>query len=459
MRADAFGYDAMVSEIKNTDLATIIYTSGTSGNPKGVMLTHANFLHNVRAITPLLWIDPDKAERTVSILPSWHVYERCFEYCLGAGAMSILYSSIRTLANDLKNEKPHLVASVPRIWESIYDKLLDKNSKPLMFFLKTAELRLMALNRVKGHVISMHKCTAFCRLPYLLALPFLFILTLPARLLLGKLRRAMGGKLRASFSGGGSLPPAVDLFFNAAGVRLVNAYGMTETSPGTITRRLNRNTLGSIGIPLPETEVKIIKPDGTEAGFSEKGILHVRGPQVMQGYYKNQDATDEILSKDGWLNTGDLAMRSFSGDYVMTGRAKSTIVLLGGENAEPEPIEEKLRESHLIEHAVVLGQDKKTLSAVIALKEEQIKRLAEKWRISMDELWHKSEDVITHSKLVTEIQKEIKRLINRKTGFKPFEKIGHFVIIKKKFMVGDELTQTLKVKRKHVEKKYKHLLK
>ena len=158
------------------------------------------------------------------------------------------------------------------------------------------------------------------------------------------MREIMGGNLRASFSGGGSLPPHVDMFFNTVGITLVNAYGMTETSPGTITRRLDRNTLGSIGIPLDETEVQVRNENGDPVPVGEKGVIHVRGPQVMKGYYKNPEATKAILSPDGWLNTGDIGTASFNGDYLITGRAKSTIVLIGGENIEPEPIEEKLKE-------------------------------------------------------------------------------------------------------------------
>jgi long-chain acyl-CoA synthetase len=179
----------------------------------------------------------------------------------------------------------------------------------------------------------------------------------------------------------------------------------------------------------------------------------------MKGYYKNPEATADILSADGWLNTGDIGITSESGDILITGRAKSTIVLLGGENAEPEPIEEKLRESSLIDHAVVVGQDKKGLTALISVNEEKLKHMAEKWKISLDEMLHKGGETILNNKIVMEFQKEIKKLINRENGFKPSEKITDVVLLKKKFSIGDELTQTLKVKRKHVEKKYSHLLK
>jgi long-chain acyl-CoA synthetase len=178
----------------------------------------------------------------------------------------------------------------------------------------------------------------------------------------------------------------------------------------------------------------------------------------MQGYYKNPAATAEVVSADGWLNTGDLGALSYSGDYVITGRAKSTIVLVGGENVEPEPIEEKLQESDLIEHAVVVGQDKKSLRAILTVDEDHLKKLGERLKVKWDELWHHGGDTVEHRKVLDALGAEIKRLINRDTGFKPFEAITKFVVLKKKFQVGEELTQKMSVKRKVVEDKYGHLL-
>jgi long-chain acyl-CoA synthetase len=463
-------YNGMLKSVEPEDLATIIYTSGTSGNPKGVMLTHRNFLQNLKSITPLLHIDINNAEKTVSILPSWHVYERCFEYCTSAGGMSLFYSSIKNFVADLANEKPTLVCSVPRVWESVYGRIMNKmeNARPLKravfsLFSLIAKKSFIASNKLSGRFISLKErsrlekaCSLLLNSLLVAALSVFYPLT---RLVFRPLRDLMGGNLRASFSGGGSLPLNIDIFFNSIGIKLVNAYGMTETSPGSITRRLDRNTHGTIGIPLSGTEVKILCNNGNPARTGEKGQIYVRGGQVMKGYYKNPEATDEILSADGWLNTGDIGIMTESGDILITGRAKSTIVLMGGENAEPEPIEEKLKESSLIDHAVVVGQDKKGLTALISVNEEKLKHMAEKWKISLDEMLHKGEETILNSRIVMEVQKEIRKLISRENGFKPSEKITGVVLLKKKFSIGDELTQTLKVKRKHVEKKYSHLLK
>ncbi len=460
-------YHEMIDAITPESLATIIYTSGTSGNPKGVMLTHANFMHNVRVITPLLQADPEAGETTVSILPSWHVYERCFEYCCAASAMLLVYSSIQNLAADLLSEKPTLMSSVPRIWESLHQKILAKVEKGgpakktiFSFFLAVAALYLKTTNVTKGHVLSMKK-NALILSPAAKAAAYILLLLLyPLHLLSKKIFKPitsnLGGKLRASFSGGGSLPNNVDIFFNAIGIKLVNAFGMTETSPGSITRRLDRNTLGTIGIPLPETQVKIVKDNGWPAGYGERGIIWVKGPQVMKGYYKNEDTTKAIMEEGGWLCTGDVGILTASGDMVISGRSKSTIVLLGGENLEPETIEEKLKESAIIEQAVVLGQDKKSLHAIVTLKEERLKHLMEKWKISFDELVHKGSEIITHSKILEEIKNDIHRLISRKNGFKPFERISKFIAINRKFTIGEEMTQTLKVKRTKIEENFRN---
>lgn len=448
-------------------VASIIYTSGTSGNPKGVVLTHDNFLHNIRAISPLLWVNPDAEELSVSVLPVWHVYERTFESVVAHCGMTLFYSSIRTLGEDLLREKPTIVASVPRVWESIYGKLQTTMSresgvKQAVFglFVAVARSRYRAGLALRGWRPTLERPRwAWLGIPaHALAWALLAPLDHVAQKAFGKMRALLGGNLRASFSGGGSLPPIIDTFFNMVGIRLVNAYGMTESSPGSITRRLDRNVPGSIGIPLDEVEVKVVKDDGGQAAIGEKGLIHVRGPNVMRGYYKNPEATAAVLGADGWLNTGDLGALSWSGDYVITGRAKSTIVLVGGENVEPEPIEEKLQESDFIEHAVVMGQDKKGLRAVLTVNEDHLKKLGDRLKVGWDELWHRGGDTVEHHKVVHALGNEIKRLVNRETGFKPFEAITKFVVLKKKFQVGDELTQTLKVKRKVVEERYGSLL-
>ncbi|HWP68874.1 MAG TPA: AMP-binding protein, partial [Rectinemataceae bacterium] len=352
--------------IKPDDLLTIVYTSGTTGNPKGVMLSHANFVQNLVANNPRLQIDIEKAETTVVMLPSWHVYERAFEYCGIASGLTFVYSSAGRFASDLAAEKPQVLISVPRVWESVHQKLIKAVSEMpgmkrrlVLGLIKNNQAWMTSSFYLKGCYISLHDRAFTEKILAAVWHSLRFVLLWPGHKIAGLLfkpfREKVGGRLRLATCGAGSLPKYLDELFNAIGITLINAYGMTECAPGILSRQVDRNTFGSTGLPFDNTEVEIRREDGSIAGTGEKGILYARGPQVMSGYYKNPEATAAVLSKDGWLNTGDLAVRSENGEFIIVGRAKDTIVLMGGENVEPEPIEEKLKESAYIDHAVVLG--------------------------------------------------------------------------------------------------------
>lgn len=464
-------YITLIEKINKDDLATIIYTSGTTGNPKGVMLTHRNFLHNVKNITPRMELDEENGELTVSILPTWHVYERTYEYVALSCGVTFVYSNLKYLASDIEREKPTIFVTVPRIWESIYSKLMTKiyegsKVKRLLFyfFLKSAERFLLSKNYLNGTYLILKKQNIFIKfILYIFHLLRLFI-NFPFAKLSRKIFKPIiakvGGRLKGAFSGGGSLPPYLDNFFNAIGIPLINAYGLTETSPGVLSRSYKRNTLGATGFPFTETYVKLLDLDGNEVEMGKKGVLWVKGENVMKGYYKNKEATDAIIDKDGWLNTGDLCVQSFNGDYLIVGRAKDTIVLLGGENVEPEPIENKLKESELIDHAVVRGQDKKNLTAILAINEDALKKLMEKLGFSKKEIdENMNKDVIDHPTIFEIIKKEVNKLISKEHGFKPFEQISKILPLKNKFTIGNELTQSLKIKRKYIEEKYKEFIK
>jgi long-chain acyl-CoA synthetase len=288
------------------------------------------------------------------------------------------------------------------------------------------------------------------------------ILLWPGHLLAGALLRPfkakVGGRLRLATCGAGSLPKYLDELFNAIGITLVNAYGMTECAPGILSRTLDRNTFGSTGIPFDNTEVELRREDGTRADVGEKGVLFARGPQVMKGYYKNPEATRAVLSDDGWLNTGDLAVRSENGEYVIVGRMKDTIVLMGGENVEPEPIEDKIKESAYIDHAVLLGQDQKQVSAIVAVNEDELMRLAAELKLSRDEVLSPDGHHIKSDEVYGVLLREVNALVSKEHGFKPFERVGRIFPVLNDFSVGKELTQTLKVKRKFVEERFRHLV-
>lgn len=460
----------LASQIKQEDLMTIVYTSGTTGNPKGVMLTHANFLQNVHANTPRLGIDINNPEVSVVMLPSWHVYERAFEYCAYSAGMTLVYSAPGRFAVDLIKEKPQVLISVPRMWESIYQKMLKTISKMsvfkrflLFFFIRVNKSYLVSKQYINGCYISFKKRNIFKK-SILITYHFTRrIILIPGHVIAKKIFKVfmdkLGGRLRIATSAAGSLPKYIDEYFNSIGIPLANAYGMTETAPGILSRSLENNTFNTTGTPFDNTEVEIRRENGSITDIGEKGVLFVRGPQVMLGYYKNQEATHKVLSKDGWLNTGDLAVKSENGEIIIVGRMKDTIVLMGGENVEPEPIEEKLKESIFIDHAVVIGQDKKQLTAIVAVNEEELMNLAAELKISYEEVVLEGKKSITHDDIVRHLMKEVSSLISKEQGFKPFESITKILPVKNDFLVGKELTQTLKIKRKYIEDKYHNLVK
>ena len=469
LKKEPLQIERLMEQIDKDDLLTIVYTSGTTGNPKGVMLTHGNFIQNVVANTPRLEIDSSKEEKTVVMLPSWHVYERAFEYCGLSTALTVVYSSAGRFAADLLKEKPEIIISVPRVWESIYQKMIKAISQMPSFkrnlifsFIKINQMYLSSGNYLKGCYISLSERSTFrrgaamafhfCR--WILMTPGHFI----AQVLFKPFREKVGGKLRGATSAAGSLPKYLDELFNSIGINIVNAYGMTECAPGILSRTFGRNTFGTTGIPFDNTEVQIRRNDGSETSIGEKGIIFARGPQVMLGYYKNPEATKAVLDDKGWMNTGDLAVRSENGEIIIVGRAKDTIVLMGGENVEPEPIEDKMKESLFIDHAVVFGQDQKQLSAIVAVNEEELMKLAQELKLKDFEVQMSGKDSIEQDHIYEVIMKEVNQLISREHGFKPFEFVTKILPVRNDFSIGKELTQTLKVKRQFIEEKYKSLI-
>jgi long-chain acyl-CoA synthetase len=461
--------ERLMADIHESDLLTIVYTSGTTGNPKGVMLTHRNFLQNVHANTPRLGIDPEAAETTVIMLPSWHVYERAYEYCGLSAGVTFVYSSPGRFSADLVEEKPQLLISVPRVWESVYQKLIRAIGemppwkRRLVFLLiRLNTAYLSSAHYLRGCYLSLARRRAAAKtvawVLHVARASALYAGHRIAGLLFEPFREKVGGRLRLATCGAGSLPRYLDETLNAIGIPLVNAYGMTECAPGIVSRTIERNTAGSTGLPFDNTEVVIRRVDGTEAGIGEKGTVFVRGPQVMQGYYKNPEATSAVLDREGWLDTGDLAVRSENLELVIVGRAKDTIVLMGGENVEPEPIEEKMKESAYIGHAVVLGQDQKQLSAIIAVSEEALQRLAAKLGLSPADVATTGEHRIENDRIHLALLGEVDALISRDQGFRPFERIARILPVLNDFSVGKELTQTLKVKRKYVEERFAGLV-
>jgi long-chain acyl-CoA synthetase len=269
--------------------------------------------------------------------------------------------------------------------------------------------------------------------PWLLMLPGVGIIHL---LIFRRIRGRLGGRFKAGMSGGGALPARVDLFFNSVGIRLQEAYGLTETAPLISIRQYRRSRRGTIGQLLAGTDAKIVDNKGKSLPPGRSGIIYVRGGQVMKGYYKRPDATAAVLDADGWFNTGDIGMLSHDGELRITGRAKDTIVLRGGENAEPVPIENILRESPYILHCMVVGQDQKYLAALVVPRQEAVMAFAEENNIPIVDY----ELLLQQPEINELISAEISDRVNLKTGFKPFERIFKFVLLTKPFEPGRELS-------------------
>ncbi|MGP1458569.1 MAG: AMP-binding protein [Treponema sp.] len=263
-------------------------------------------------------------------------------------------------------------------------------------------------------------------------------------------REILGGHFKIGTSGGGGLAPRLDRFFNSIGIRVVEVYGLTETAPFCCIRNYRHPVLGTIGKMLPFCEGRVLDKNGMECKAGQLGVLYVKGPNVMKGYYNRPELTAEVL-QDGWFNTGDLVIKSYRGEIVVKGRQKDTIVLRSGENVEPFPIECKLEESEYIAKAVVVGQDKNALGALIVPAKDAIKEYAEHIGLETSNMT----SVLKAEQIRALIFKEMERLITVRNGFKPFEKVGKFVFLDKQFEVGVELSAKGGIMRQKIEELYK----
>ncbi|HMX58244.1 MAG TPA: AMP-binding protein [Leptospiraceae bacterium] len=447
--------------IKEDDLATIIYTSGTTGNPKGVMHTQKSLSWEVDHAIRGIRVPPNGV--TMGFLPPWHIAERLIEHVAIRTITAVAFTSVPTLAKDLAVARPTFLLSVPRVWESFYNRVMDNVKKASSFnrgmfmfsswtamhFSSYKDILLGLQYRLKKEFIGI---TLLRKLGALIALIFLFVPNLIAQALLGRVRQILGGRVDFAISGAGALPEYIDRFFYSIGVPIVETYGMTETVGVSARRKYPGTVIGTVGATFPGVEIKLVDDKGnivTEPNV--KGVAYHRGPHIMLGYYKEPEKTRAVLSEDGWLNSGDILVWTVGGQLKFAGRAKDTIVLLGGENVEPQPIEDALAQSDLIAQIVVVGQDKKTLGALIVPNAESVKKalmLEGKQAPESIEKWNEDPAIVSMFK------NEIKALNSDKAGFKNFEKVTAFTLLSKEFQPGDELTQTLKVKRNVVFDKY-----
>ncbi len=436
--------------ISSDSIATVLYTSGTTGKPKGVPLKHKNLLHQIRSLACIA--SPSPGTSLLSVLPIWHSYERSAEYYFFSCACSQTYTSIKHLKQDLQIVRPVVMATVPRLWEAVktgFDDALKKMPKSRQIILKAAlkNSRLFKFALRKSRDLLLFKANKMTRTLAGIEVIVRWPMHALASVLLWPkvLKQLSGGRLVFPINGGGAIAPHVDEFFESLGIELLVGYGLTETSPVVSCRRTWRNIRGSSGLPLPETEFRIVDPEnGSPMRFSQQGRVLVRGPQVMYGYLRKPDETSKVLDKNGWFDTGDLGMLLEDGSVVLTGRAKDTIVLSNGENIEPGPLEEFLVASPLISQVMIVGQDERQLGALLVPNVEEILIWAQEKGLSL------REDLgcpIGDINLRKSLQREVNELLSHRIGSRSDERVAGIALVKPFSIENGLLTQTLKQKR------------
>jgi long-chain acyl-CoA synthetase len=318
-------------------------------------------------------------KKVLSILPIWHAYERSFEYFIFSGGCTQIYTNIRYVKQDLKQFQPQYMVGVPRLWESIYEGVQKqfrdqppKQQKLVNFFLDQSLAYIRAKRITQGLDLEQHQISAATKAIATVKRAALSpVHRLASKLVYQKIRDGLGGQVEFFVSGGGSIADHLEDFFEIVGIDILSGYGLTETAPITNVRRTWRNIREADGQPLLDTEVRIVNLETRKIlAFNQQGVILIRDPQVMQGYFRNPEATAKAIDPEGWFDTGDLGLLLEDYNLVITGRAKDTIVLTNGENIEPQPIEEHLLRCPYIDQVMLVGQDQKVLGARFRLLDE-----------------------------------------------------------------------------------------
>jgi len=433
MLLDAEPHKAEIDKIKQSilpdDLATIIYTSGTTGTPKGVMLSHHNIESNVKAGSHVLPVTPDM--RIVSSLPLCHVFERMVCYLFFYVGVSVYYAErVENLVDSLLDVKPHFFTTVPRLLEKMYEKIVNKGAdltgiKKAMF---DWSMRLTDNYKVDTFQNPLYEIQ----------------LAVARKLVFSKWKDALGGEIIGIVSGAAALQPRLARIFNTAGIKVREGYGLTEASPAIAVNDFKKGKcmIGTVGPPLPGMDVKI----------DADGEICVKGPNVMLGYYKQPELTATVIDKDGWLHTGDIGQWVNGGFLKITDRKKELFKTSGGKYIAPQVIENYFKESFLIDHIMVIGENKKTVSALIVPAIPTLSAWCEQQGLA----FQTKEEMLKSPPVVKKFA-ELRDEFNKK--FSEVEKVKKFVLVPDEWTVDTgEITPTLKLKRKVIEEKYKSLI-
>ncbi len=420
-------FEETALSVKPDDLASIIYTSGTTGVPKGVLLTHGNFVSNVKTLTAIVAFDV--RDTVLSFLPLSHVLERMTTFSFLYKGCSIAYAeSVETVAENLLEVRPQIMISVPRLFDKIYAKVMDtilagSSLKKKIFFWALRTGKKYSGRRLEGKPVS-----ALLKAKNGLA----------GKLVFAKILAKTGGRVRFFVSGGAPLSKDIAEFFFAIGLTILEGYGLTETAPVLAVNTFDKIRLGTVGMPIPGIELRI----------AADGEIIVRGPNVMKGYFKKEAETREVLI-DGWLYTGDIGHLDPDGFLVITDRKKDLIITAGGKNVAPQPIENLLKTIPLVANAVVIGGNRKFIAALIVPDFEKLVAYAKEARIP----FASRRELIVRPEAVDFIMAAIDRA---SAHLAPFERVRKIALLDRDFEIeAGEMTPTLKVRRTIVEAKYK----
>ena len=436
--------------------ATILYTSGTTGEPKGVPLTHANLLHQLRTLG--VAVQPAPGDRVLSVLPIWHAYERAAEYFLFSCGCRQTYTTLKQLRGDLQKVRPQYLISVPRLWEALLSGFEDAlasmpASRQGLLRGALANSRRYGLRRRQALDLTLAPEPPLGRAVAGVKAALRWPLHgLASALLWPKVRQQLvGGALRTAISGGGALALHVDGFFEAIGIELLVGYGLTETSPVLTCRRRWTNRRGSAGQPLPDTAIKIVDPEiRAPLAIGERGLVLARGPQVMGGYFHKPEASAKVLDADGWFDTGDLGQLMADGSLVLTGRAKDTIVLSSGENIEPGPLEDCLVACTLVEQVMLVGHDRKSLGALVVPKLEALQGYVRELGLAEPAALPDGSPAGADPALLKAFTSRLNRRLAARPGARGDERLAGVALVEPFSIDNGLLTQTLKQRRDRI---------
>ena len=427
-RAAEFRAEAL--RVEPNDLATIIYTSGTTGEPKGVMLSHDNIYSNVAATRNALLMRGDDV--SLSFLPLSHILQRMGDYWFLATGTSIAYvDSFDLVPLAMMQVRPTIAISVPRLYEKMYARVLENAlaggavKKRIFFWARSVA------DRWADHKLAGREPRGLLAMQY----------TLAQRLVFSKLKARTGGRLRYFVSGGAPLANEINKFFYAAGLMILEGYGLTETSPVIGVNTPDEFRIGTIGKPI----------DGVEVMIADDGEILTRGPHVMQGYYNKPDATREMIDDEGWFKTGDIGLIE-DGFIRITDRKKDIIVTAGGKNIAPQPIENAVKTNKYVSQAVMIGDKRKFPVMLVVPNWDNL----EKWAKIKNILWTDRSQLLTMPTVHAKMEKEVQ---SKFAGLAHFETPKKIALLENDFSVDSgELTPTLKVKRRVIDRNYKAVI-